>query len=250
VECRPRDQNAPAASRNSHLMPGESMPMSDRLLRVGDHVIILSGTFERFDGTVEQIDTDAGKLVVGLNIFGRKTLHEFDLASISEHVAPFGDVPPVPRYPKEEFAKQQLLEDLPGADAVFRTSRMPGAVIWHTVSIARFGESYRVIGQWEGDIGPFSFNTPRYRPVDRDLPRRDWEQFQRLLEACRFWQLPYDDGRRFPQGRRRFCWELNGYDNGRFHRVERITEDPVCDICKCCQYLMDLAPEAWNAGGA
>lgn len=149
--------------------------MADRPLRVGDHVILLSGTFKDFDGNVEQIDTDAGKLVVGLILFGNKTLHEFDLASIAEHVAPFGDVPPVSRYPGEESKRQQ---------------------------------------------------------------------FQRLLEACRFWQLPYDDGRRYT--RRRFFWELEGYDDGRFHRVDRITEDPVCEISECCQYLENLAPELWD----
>ena len=42
-------------------------------MRVGDAVTVTEGTFESFDGTVQAIDDEHGKITISIEIFGRRT---------------------------------------------------------------------------------------------------------------------------------------------------------------------------------
>ncbi|HEV8067145.1 MAG TPA: hypothetical protein VGP76_05360 [Planctomycetaceae bacterium] len=46
--------------------------------RVGDYVTVSEGTFESFEGTVEAIDEEHGKIRVLIEIFGRSTPVELE----------------------------------------------------------------------------------------------------------------------------------------------------------------------------
>ena len=45
---------------------------------VGDRVRVISGHFENFEGTVDTIDRESGRVTIGITIFGRTTLVELE----------------------------------------------------------------------------------------------------------------------------------------------------------------------------
>jgi transcription termination/antitermination protein NusG len=45
----------------------------NRFPQVGDAVTVTEGTFESFDGTVEAIDEEHGKITISIEVFGRQT---------------------------------------------------------------------------------------------------------------------------------------------------------------------------------
>jgi transcription antitermination factor NusG len=45
----------------------------DRFPHVGDAVTVTDGEFESFEGTVEAIDEEHGKITISIEIFGRQT---------------------------------------------------------------------------------------------------------------------------------------------------------------------------------
>ena len=55
-----------------------------RKLRAGDAVRINEGPFKDFDGTVEEVHPDKGKLKVMVSVFGRSTPVELDFRQVSE----------------------------------------------------------------------------------------------------------------------------------------------------------------------
>ncbi|MGB9804497.1 MAG: transcription termination/antitermination protein NusG [Desulfofundulus sp.] len=53
-------------------------------LGVNDHVRVTSGPFENFEGIVEEIDPDRGKLKVMISMFGRETPVELDFSQVEK----------------------------------------------------------------------------------------------------------------------------------------------------------------------
>lgn len=57
---------------------GEAAPVLKIKFQVGDHIKITEGTFENFEGDVENIDQSNGRVTVMINIFGRSTPVELE----------------------------------------------------------------------------------------------------------------------------------------------------------------------------
>lgn len=61
---------------------GESEPKFKIDFSVGDHVIILDGPFVNYDGQVNKVDEEKGKVKVMITIFGRETPVELDFTQV------------------------------------------------------------------------------------------------------------------------------------------------------------------------
>lgn len=63
---------------------GESEPKFKIDFVVGDHVIILDGPFVNYDGLVNKVDEEKGKVKVLISIFGRETPVELDFTQVKK----------------------------------------------------------------------------------------------------------------------------------------------------------------------
>jgi len=208
-------------------------------LDVGAPVLIASGCLKGFDGVIAAIDRGADTVVVTVKVLGRPTSLAFSLSRVAEHLAPFGDQPPGLRYPHEETGKRDLLSLCPDADAVYRSDFWQG-MTWFLVQIVRTGSDHRLIVQTLNITSPIQ---EKMRWATREIPlaATTWDDFRRLVEACDFWQLPYDDGHRVRGDKTRNIWQLEGCERDRYHHVVRSTEGDRADITGCCEFLQSLA---------
>lgn len=64
------------------------MGMSDKVVEVdisvGEAVEVLEGPFAHFQGRVEEIDTEKGKVKVSVDMFGRETIMELNFEQIQK----------------------------------------------------------------------------------------------------------------------------------------------------------------------
>src|SRR5262245_15051512 len=95
--------------------------MGESWLRVGEPILISSGLFQGLEGTVTAIDPPSDTAGVTVNVFLHTRSLTFALSTADEHLAPFGDQPPVPRCPYEDGLKQELLSLCPVADTVYQS---------------------------------------------------------------------------------------------------------------------------------
>jgi len=51
---------------------------------VGDHVIVMDGPFVNYDGLVNKVDEEKGKVKVLISIFGRETPMELDFTQVKK----------------------------------------------------------------------------------------------------------------------------------------------------------------------
>jgi len=63
---------------------GESEPKFKIDFNAGDHVIILDGPFVNYDGVVNKVDEEKGKIKVLISIFGRETPMELDFTQVKK----------------------------------------------------------------------------------------------------------------------------------------------------------------------
>lgn len=63
---------------------GEAEPKFKIDFTVGDHVIILDGPFVNYDGVVNKVDEEKGKIKVLITIFGRETPVELDFTQVKK----------------------------------------------------------------------------------------------------------------------------------------------------------------------
>ncbi len=63
---------------------GIDEPRQKVTFQAGQSVKLVSGNFEGFVGTIEEIDTDRGKLKVRVSLFGRDTPLELDFVQVEE----------------------------------------------------------------------------------------------------------------------------------------------------------------------
>ncbi|MEB2300591.1 MULTISPECIES: transcription termination/antitermination protein NusG [Lysinibacillus] len=66
----------------------EQMGMTDKVVEIdisiGEAVEVLEGPFAHFQGRVEEIDTEKGKVKVSVDMFGRETIMELDFEQIQK----------------------------------------------------------------------------------------------------------------------------------------------------------------------
>ncbi|QDQ00807.1 transcription termination/antitermination protein NusG [Lysinibacillus fusiformis] len=66
----------------------QQMGMTDKVVEIdisiGEAVEVLEGPFAHFQGRVEEIDTEKGKLKVSVDMFGRETIMELDFEQIQK----------------------------------------------------------------------------------------------------------------------------------------------------------------------
>jgi len=66
----------------------QQMGMTDKIVEVdisiGEAVEVLEGPFAHFQGRVEEIDTEKGKIKVSVDMFGRETIMELDFEQIQK----------------------------------------------------------------------------------------------------------------------------------------------------------------------
>lgn len=63
---------------------GESEPKFKIDFTIGDHVMILDGPFANYDGLINKIDEEKGKVKVLITLFGRETPVELDFTQIKK----------------------------------------------------------------------------------------------------------------------------------------------------------------------
>lgn len=63
---------------------GQAEPKFKIDFTVGDHVIILDGPFANYDGIINTVDEDKGKIKVLITIFGRETPVELDFTQVKK----------------------------------------------------------------------------------------------------------------------------------------------------------------------
>jgi hypothetical protein len=212
--------------------------MADSWLHVGAPILITAGQWKGFDATVQAVDAASDTVVVSMNIFGRPISLTFGLSSADQHLAPYGDQPPVPRCPDEDLRKQELLAACPGAEAVYQSYFMRSVHQTYT-QISRSGSNHRLLVRTHNMTWPAS---EKMRWATRAVPLAEsaWDHFSQLVEACDFWRLPYDDGRRVLPDKRSH-YRLEGCEQGRYHKVVREADQGRADIADCCEYLWSLA---------
>lgn len=67
----------------------QQMGMTDKVVEVditvGEAVEVLEGPFAHFQGRVEEIDTEKGKIKVTVDMFGRETIMELDFEQVQNY---------------------------------------------------------------------------------------------------------------------------------------------------------------------
>lgn len=63
---------------------GKSQPQPKYYFEIGDDVRVTDGPFVNFNGTVEEVDPDKGKVKVLVSIFGRSTPVELDFVQVTK----------------------------------------------------------------------------------------------------------------------------------------------------------------------
>ncbi|MBS3732392.1 MAG: KOW motif-containing protein, partial [Desulfobacterales bacterium] len=64
---------------------GKNKPQPKFLFEVGDEVRVIDGPFTNFNGTVEDVNPEKGKLKVLVSIFGRSTPVELDFVQVAKN---------------------------------------------------------------------------------------------------------------------------------------------------------------------
>ena len=64
---------------------GKNKPQPKFLFEVGDDVRVVDGPFTNFNGTVEDVNPEKGKVKVMVSIFGRSTPVELDFVQVSKN---------------------------------------------------------------------------------------------------------------------------------------------------------------------
>ncbi len=68
----------------SKIETGKEMPRPKLTFEIGDEVKVNSGPFTDFNGFVEEVNSEKGKLKVSISIFGRSTPVELDFIQVSK----------------------------------------------------------------------------------------------------------------------------------------------------------------------
>ncbi|MBS0012559.1 MAG: transcription termination/antitermination protein NusG [Desulfobacterales bacterium] len=85
-----RDRPAPISDEEAdqiiHKMEaGQQKPQPKFYFEVGDEVRVIDGPFTNFNGTVEDVNPEKGKLKVLVSIFGRSTPVELDFVQVAKN---------------------------------------------------------------------------------------------------------------------------------------------------------------------
>jgi hypothetical protein len=212
--------------------------MSEPWVHVGAPVLVTSGPFQGFEGDVDSIDPSADAVVVKLEVFGRAVPLTFPLASLGEHLTPFGDQPTISCCPDTDSRQRELLTHCPEAEATYRTE-CGSATTLVFVQVIFKGAEQRLLVRSHNLTWPCR-EKMRWSVREVALTASEWATFTGLIRTCRFWQLPYDDGRRIPRKGQQWRWRLEGYEGGRYHAVVRVAGEPKSEIAACCEYLRTL----------
>jgi hypothetical protein len=208
-------------------------------MHTGVPVLVASGLYRGIEGTVDHIDASEDAVVVNVELFGRAVPLTFPLSSINEHLTPVGDQPAVLSCPNADIRQRDLLSQCANADSTYRTDCW-----WSTtvafVQVSRTGSLHRLIVCAHNLTWPCR-EKMQWSVREVPLTSLEWTKFTRLIEKCRFWHLPYDDGRRIPRKDKHWHWWLEGYEDGRYHAVVRAASEPTSEISACCDYVRALA---------
>lgn len=85
-----RDKPAPIPEEEaeqiiSRMEAGKNKPQPKFYFEVGDEVRVIDGPFTNFNGTVEDVNPEKGKLKVLVSIFGRSTPVELDFVQVAKN---------------------------------------------------------------------------------------------------------------------------------------------------------------------
>ena len=76
--------DAEAESILSRMEAGKEKPLPKYYFEAGDEIKVIDGPFTNFNGTVEEVNPDKGKIKVLVSIFGRATPVELDFVQVKK----------------------------------------------------------------------------------------------------------------------------------------------------------------------
>lgn len=84
-----REKPAPISDKEaeaimSRMKAGESKPRPKYFFESGDEIRVIDGPFTNFNGTVEEVNPEKGKIRVLVSIFGRSTPVELDFVQVTK----------------------------------------------------------------------------------------------------------------------------------------------------------------------
>jgi hypothetical protein len=104
------------------------------------------------------------------------------------------------------------------------------------VRVDRYKSRCRLIGQSLrlDENGEWTID----RTTTRLITLHEWDEFDRLLRECSFWELPFRDENVGMDGE---WWMMEGAKSGRFHLVRRWTTGMTTKFQAACEILASLA---------
>ena len=63
---------------------GKNQPQPKYFFEAGDEIRVIDGPFTNFNGTVEEVNPEKGKIKVLVSIFGRSTPVELDFVQVTK----------------------------------------------------------------------------------------------------------------------------------------------------------------------
>jgi len=189
---------------------------------------------------IDRVDVSANAIAVKLEIFGRPVPLTFPLSSAKMYLTPFEDQPITSHCPNADTLQRDLLAQCSKADATYRTDCWWSSTTHGFVQVSRYGLDQRLRVCSHDLTWPIR-KTMVWSVREVPVTAAQWTTFIGLIERCRFWHLPYDDGRRI--SRKGMGWRgwLEGYEGGRYQKVVRVAAEPMSEISACCEYLCALA---------
>lgn len=197
--------------------------------QVGDRTGIHRGPCAGLDGTVQAIDDARRTATLLVFILGREVSVEVPIFNLSRRAGQLA-------------MRKRIRRFLAGRDGVLESY----LASWHgrgwlqeklTVRVDRYADRRQLTGTVL-DLDDNSDWQPT-KTIHRDLTDEEWNELDRRLCACSFWQLPATDpGHCGLDGE---TWTLDGVREGRYHSVIRWSSWIGESFGSACTYFAILA---------
>ncbi len=183
--------------------------------RIGDLALIVRGkhSFPPIPHAIKAVDSDRGMATITISIFGKEYPVEIPLKNIETDPEKFARI--VTRLLRNGFLRGRGRVQ----ESYFAVGHCRGfPQEYFDAQVDLYDDRREIVGKiYEmDDAGVWQPNTTSKRP----LSELEWEAVSEWIVASAFWQLPERDGSACLDGE---WWSIQGFRNGRYHSVERMS---------------------------